>query len=436
VRLIPISNIRVPENRQRREFDPSALMELTESIQEIGLINPLTVRYDPTSEGVVLVAGERRLRAIKDLWGMGGTLRCGGEPVEEGFVPAISIGDLDPIVAFETELEENIRRTDLSWQEKATAVAGLHELRTLQAQRSGTVQRVADTATEIHGRSDGSYQDTVKKQIILAEHLDDPDIAGAASAKEAFKILERKEESREHAKRAAAIGATFGAHSHKLLLGDCRTWMAQLEPASFDVILTDPPYGMGADDFGDGAGRMVGITHDYKDDVTGFRALMQDCVQHFDRVAKPAAHLYICCDLDQFPWLKETFNAAGWHVFRTPLINCKINSGRVPLPEHGPRRCYETILYAYRGDRRVTAIFPDVIQSRGDDNLGHGAQKPVELFVDLLRRSVRPGDSVLDPFCGTGTIFPACHELRARATGIEREAGYYGIAVQRIEELK
>jgi hypothetical protein len=52
---------------------------------------------------------------------------------------------------------------------------------------------------------------------------------------------------------------------------------------------------------------------------------------------------------------------AGWDVFRTPLIDYKLGSGRVPRPEHGPRRQWEMCLYAIKGDKNVTGIFSDVI---------------------------------------------------------------------------
>jgi site-specific DNA-methyltransferase (adenine-specific) len=94
------------------------------------------------------------------------------------------------------------------------------------------------------------------------------------------------------------------------------------------------------------------------------------------------------------------------------------------------------ILFAIKGKKRVTQIFPDVISVQSDPNLGHQAQKPVGIYKDLLRRSCRPGDSVLDPFAGTGTIYPACHELKLKATGIELSAAACGIAAQRIKELK
>jgi len=71
-----------------------------------------------------------------------------------------------------------------------------------------------------------------------------------------------------------------------------------------------------------------------------------------------------------------------------------------------------------------------------DKNLGHAAQKPVALFRDLLSRSARPGDTVLDPFCGTGSILEAAHDLKVKATGIENDPTSYGIAARRLEMLK
>jgi len=128
--------------------------------------------------------------------------------------------------------------------------------------------------------------------------------------------------------------------------------------------------------------------------------------------------------------------AAGWYVFRTPFIVHKINSGRVPLPTMGPRRQYETLLYAIKGQKNVTHIYPDVIPCTADDNMTHGAQKPVELFQNLLQRSVRAGDKVLDTFSGTGTIFPAAHNLLCEATATEMNPEYYAMNLKRIQALE
>ncbi len=64
------------------------------------------------------------------------------------------------------------------------------------------------------------------------------------------------------------------------------------------------------------------------------------------------------------------------------------------------------------------------------------AQKPVDLYRDLLSRSARAGDSVLDCFAGTGPILPAAHQLRVAATAVEMLPQNFGIAAKRLANLK
>ena len=152
-------------------------------------------------------------------------------------------------------------------------------------------------------------------------------------------------------------------------------------------------------------------------------------------VAKPEAHAYVFCDFDNFHDLKFWMSRAGWDVFRTPLIAYKQNSGRVPRPEHGPRRQYELVLYAIKGGKKVNHIYPDVIPCQGDENMGHGAQKPVALFQNLLQRSVRPGDRVLDSFAGSGPLLEAAANCQCYSVLIEAVPAYYGMILKRAERL-
>jgi DNA modification methylase len=122
-------------------------------------------------------------------------------------------------------------------------------------------------------------------------------------------------------------------------------------------------------------------------------------------------------------------------VFRTPLVYYKSGGGRVPLPESGPRRCYELVLYAIKGKKPVTHIYPDVIQAVADSQESHGAQKSIAVFQNLLQRSVSPGDCVLDPCAGTGTVALAAHNLKCRATCVELSAEYFGVMCKRVQSL-
>jgi DNA modification methylase len=84
----------------------------------------------------------------------------------------------------------------------------------------------------------------------------------------------------------------------------------------------------------------------------------------------------------------------------------------------------------------VTHIYSDVIPSQADENMSHGAQKPVAVYQNLLQRSVRAGDIVLDTFAGSGTIFPAAQSMQVVAWACEGEAEYYGQCVKRLQALK
>lgn len=430
---IAVSDIVISTNRQRREITPEKLLELAGSIEKNGLICPVVVRKD-ADDNIVLIAGERRIRAMMYIWDIfNGAVRCGEYAFESGHVPCIWQGEMDPLDAFEMELEENVRRVDLTWQERATATKQLIDLRRAQAARDGSaIPTLESIHEEIHGTTSNVV--STRDQIAVATHLGDPDVAKAGSAKEAFKILKRKEQTAKNAALAIEVGRTLTQASHDLHHGECLEVLADFPPETFDVILTDPPYGIDADQFSDSGGRVSGA-HFYDDSWSTWNKLITVLSPELFRLAKPQAHSYIFCDIDNFVILKQHLQTAGWRVFRTPLIWVNPTAMRTPWPEHGPQRKYQICLFAVKGDRPVNRIYSDVLTHTSDDNLGHQAQKPVALYQDLLARSIRPGDSVLDPFGGTGPILSAAHELKCRATYIEQDAAAYGIAVKRLQEL-
>jgi ParB-like chromosome segregation protein Spo0J/DNA modification methylase len=443
MQLISIAQIKIPPNRQRREFDERALQELSTSIASNGLLQPIVVRPDSATGDRWLVCGERRLRAVQQLHFLGKGFKYAGAQVQGDLVPAVDVGELDEIAAFEAELEENLRRVDLTWQEKATALAQLASLRGKQAVAAGREPpKPADLAREIYpqaadktGADLGGYREAVRRDLIVAQHLADPEVKAAKTVEDAYKVLKRKEDVRRNTELAATIGATFTADLHKVLNTDCIAWMQAAPADQFDVICSDPMYGMGADKFGDSGGLAAGA-HAYDDSYDNWKKTMLAFAPLSYKVCKPQSHMYLFCDFDRYHELKEMLEAEGWQVFRTPLIWVKPGGSRLPWVDFGPQRKYELCLYANKGRKPVTRIFPDVVSYNPDDNLGHNAQKPVALYVDLLRRSVAPGNRVLDPFAGSGPVLPACHELKCEATAIELAPASFAICVKRIEALK
>lgn len=433
MKCIHIQAIKVAPDRQRKLFDPAKLHEFADGIQSKGLLHPIILRV--VGDDYYLVAGERRLRAIQDIYALGGQFMHDGEVVAKNAVPYTLLSDLDPLAAEEAELDENIQRENLTWQERAAAHARLLRLRQAQAVQVGTAPpSIADISVEVRGSSDGVNQENTRRELIVARHLDNPAVQAAKTVDEAFKIL-RKEEAHEKSRSlGVSVGKTFTAAMHRALNEDSLAWMRNAPAEQFDCILTDPPYGMGADEFGDSGGMAAGA-HGYVDSAENFMAILKVLAPESFRLAKAQAHLYCFCDIDWFTHLRDEFRDAGWQVFRTPWIWHKKSGMRAPWPDSGPQRKYETLLYAVKGKRPVLKMLGDVLEYGPDSNLGHAATKPVALFQDLLTRTCLPGNTVFDPFAGSGTIFPAAHALKLIATGIELDTAYYGIAIKRIQEL-
>src|SRR5262249_25283787 len=65
----------------------------------------------------------------------------------------------------------------------------------------------------------------------------------------------------------------------------------------------------------------------------------------------------------------------------------------------------------------------------------HPAQFPLDLIHRIILGFSNPGDLVLDPFIGSGTVALSCLENQRPVIGIEKDPGYCRIAVQRLERL-
>jgi ParB-like chromosome segregation protein Spo0J len=224
-----ISELEVRPGRQRREFKLEAINELGTSITNIGLLQAPVVRLENGKP--ILVAGERRVRAMSDLHDLGVIFNYGDQEVPHGMIPYVTLGSLDPLQAWEAELEENIRRVDLTWQERAAATAELLELRRAQAEEAGTaLPTIASIAEELRPDESTARGTTTKEELIVSRFLKDPEIKAAPTMKEAVKILKKRDETARREILAEAVGRTFTASSHVLEQVDFLEWQATAKP--------------------------------------------------------------------------------------------------------------------------------------------------------------------------------------------------------------
>jgi len=423
------SEIVITDNRQRREFNPADIAELSRSIQNLGLMHPIVCREDFSNGTFVLVAGERRLRAMEMLIELEVPIKCDGAVYFSGTVPISLMSELTAEQAYEAELEENIIRVDLTWQERANATAAIHALRSAQALERGDKQTLTQTALEISG-NEATSNDTLnlRHDLIIAENLADPEVAKASSKKEALKIIEKKAVVAHRAELAKTFDLTKTKHTlHK---GDSFKILPTIPDQSVDCILTDPPYGVDASAFGSN----FATQHEYQDDWNYFVDLSFMLSREAYRVLKNNTHAYVFCSFEGFSTLARDFESIGFKVWQQPLIWSKGN-GNAPWVNKGHKRTYECILYAMKGSRDVTTVKSDVLTYSPVSDRDHGAEKPVPLLVDLLQRSTNPGDCVLDPFAGSGSIFPAADVVKCKAVGIERGDDSFNLALSKLESV-
>jgi ParB family chromosome partitioning protein len=112
ISYIPVNHVSPNPRQPRASFDPEALAALTASIREHGILQPIVVSYDDTSERYVLIAGERRWLAAKQA-GM-------------DTIPAL-VREVTDQHRLELALIENIQRSDLNPLEAAEAYRQLSE---------------------------------------------------------------------------------------------------------------------------------------------------------------------------------------------------------------------------------------------------------------------------------------------------------------------
>lgn len=173
--LLPIEQIVVNEEQPRKFFDKESLDSLKQSIEQYGLIQPLVVYYDRNKDRrAILVAGERRLRACREL----------GDKFKE--VPVFILEDKEMLN--ELALIENVQREDLSAVERADAITKLKNDKNYDYESLGKII--------------GKSQDTVRaleKVANLPEDIKQTSREIKIALRELIK-LERIEDKKEQAK--------------------------------------------------------------------------------------------------------------------------------------------------------------------------------------------------------------------------------------------
>jgi DNA modification methylase len=208
--------------------------------------------------------------------------------------------------------------------------------------------------------------------------------------------------------------------SMQLHHGDCLEVMATLPDNSVDAVITDPPYGIGFPYLS------------YQDTRQNLKDLIAGFLPNARRVAE---RVFVLCGPTQIALYPE----ADW------VCNVSWNTtgsfGKFGYNQWTPVLCYGKDL---KGFGRVNGVLKsDTLRisggggvgfQRSDEEKKHTCPKPLTVMAIATKRLTNSGDTILDPFMGSGTTGVAAMKEGRSFIGIEKDAEYFKIAERRIQE--
>jgi site-specific DNA-methyltransferase (adenine-specific) len=182
---------------------------------------------------------------------------------------------------------------------------------------------------------------------------------------------------------------------------DAVDWLRSLSAESVNLVITDPPYESLEKH------RAIGTTTRLKQSKASSNAWFQifpndrfaDLFTEIYRVLKRNSHFYLFCDQETMFVAKPIAESVGFRFWK-PLVWDKQKIG---MGYHYRSR-YEFILFFEKGKRKLNNLaIPDVIEC---DRVFHGypTEKPVSVSEILVQQSTLPGELVIDPFMGSGSV--------------------------------
>lgn len=247
----------------------------------------------------------------------------------------------------------------------------------------------------------------------------------------------------------------------KLILGDCLEVMKTIPDKSIDLVLTDPPYSTTPCDWD----KAINLN-----DLWGWLEGVKATTPIVIFSQQPFTSILISSMLEMYKynwiWIKDSgtnFLNSHYQPLKITedicvfgLAGCSYNPKRTlnyyPQFHQGkPYRCISgnqkdnsAVVRGGTGGREDVSGYEtisdgkrypnNVLYFKRDKEKLHPTQKPVELIKYLIKTYSKQGDTILDPFMGSGTTGVACKELDRNFIGIEISEKYFKIAERRINQ--
>lgn len=210
---------------------------------------------------------------------------------------------------------------------------------------------------------------------------------------------------------------------------DAVEWLKTLPSGSVDLLVTDPPYESLEKH------RKIGTTTRLKVSKSSSNewfaifpnSRFDELLTEMYRVLKNNRHMYIFCDQETMFHLKPVAEKVGFKFWK-PIVWNKMAIGM----GYHYRAKYEFILFFEKGKRKLNNLgIPDILEAKRVMR-GYPTEKPVDLIKILIEQSTIGGESVCDPFFGSGSALIAASELERCFLGNDISSSAHDYFQQRL----
>lgn len=426
LKLVPIKSIS-HKDRVRVDFgNKDEWEDFKADIEKNGLISAIAVKK-VDDDWFELLAGGRRLRACTEL---------GHSHINA----TVYTGEIDETDMKVIELNENIKRKNLSLEEEVKSKKTILDLMTAKygERRGGSGKGVSQAmiATML-GESPANFS----RDIQLAQVIDVlPILKTAKNKSEAYNFLKKGIKEHKEEKAVAKIKDEIKSETKakdlspkdylisNYKLGDFFEGIKNANSGMCSLVEIDPPYGVDLKKV-KRKESISDVTEDYNEvPPEEYKAFMINTLKEAYRVTKDNGWMILWFGPE--PWFEQIYQWAtevGWLGNRLPGIWVK-GQGQTMQPESYLANSYEMFFYfkktkeakIFKPGRANVFTYKPVSPTKKT----HPTERPIELIQDIISTFVSKGTIICCPFLGSGNTLLAANNLDCKAYGWELSEKY------------